>query len=64
MAKGVATVGTVRVVFEEGRVATYNTISFLMFTNPFHEGVRREDEGILVEESRKVGQRAGSTWHV
>jgi hypothetical protein len=56
IAEGVAAVGTVRVVFEEHREMTYNTISFLMFANPLQEGVRREDEGMLVEESRKVGQ--------
>jgi hypothetical protein len=56
MAKGVAAVGTVRVVFEGHHETTYNTISFLMFANPLQEGVRREDEGMLIEESRKVGQ--------
>jgi hypothetical protein len=50
-AKGVAAVGTVRIVFEARRVTTYNTISFLMFRNPLQEEVRREDEGISVEES-------------
>jgi len=56
IAKGVAAVGTVRLVFEVRRVMTYNTISFLMLMNPLHEGVRREDEGIFVEESRRVEQ--------
>jgi hypothetical protein len=47
--KGVTAVGTVRLVFEERRETTYNTINFLTLENPLHEEVRREDEGILVE---------------
>lgn len=48
--KGVTAVGTVRVVFEERSVMSYKTINFLILKNPLHEGVKREDEGIWVEE--------------